>query len=201
MGKAPVITPQRAAEVYEEVLSVRRDYCADNEFFKMTDFWEHLCEESDAWRIKTYRSGKMEDFARRAAVINFEDRVTLTVDETLWADAKKGKLFYNFMLAHEVGHLILDHHSAGAVTKNFQLYGAKGTHNLPPTSEELETNYAAVFLQCGTTLMEPTWSDLQLARIAYSDRSYITKARMASKIRAFQDFLVRPKPKWERIVF
>ena len=198
MGKKPDISIQRAVEVFEESVSVRRAYCADHEFFKMTDFWEELCEGSETWSVRTYRSGIGEDFARKAGVIAFADRVTLSVDEKLWADARKGKWFFNFMLAHEAGHLILDHHARGAVTKNFQLYGPEGTVNLPPNAEELETNYAAVFLQCGVALMKPDLSDLQLARKAYSDRTYIEKARKAVKLEAFQRILNRPKPIRER---
>jgi len=179
---------------------VRRLFCGDAEFFKMTDYWEDLCEDNDSWRINQYRSGQTEDFARRAGVVEFEDRVTLTVDETLWADAKKGKWFFNFMLAHEAGHLMLDHHSNGAVMKNFKLFGPDGTANIPPTAEELETNYAAVFLQCGPALAGTRWTDLELARKAYSDPRYIEKARRAMKVQAFQDHLRRPKPSRGRVV-
>lgn len=201
MKKRPILSVKRAAEIYEEAISCRREYCADSSFFRATDLWEYLCEKSDTWKIKTYRSGETEDFKRKAGVVAFDDRVTLTLDETLWADAKRGNLFYNFMLAHELGHLVLNHHSSGAVTKNFQLYaGPNGMANVPPTAEELETNYAAAFLQCGVALLDPRWDYLQLAKRAFSDPYYVKKAQMVVRLEAFQRHLNRPRPTRERVV-
>lgn len=201
MKSRPTLTTKRAVEIFEEAVAYRRDYCPDTHFFRMTDFWEYLCEDSDTWSIKKYRSGEKEDFKRKAGVSAFAGRVTLTVDQELWDRAARGVLFFNYLLAHEAGHLILDHHARGAVTKHFQLYaGPNGMANLPPTVEELEANYAAVFFQCGVALLEPRLEALVLARRAYSDPNYVKKAQSAVRLDVFRRLLDRPKPKRERTV-
>lgn len=200
MRKGPVISIPRAVEVFKEAIDVRRRYRPDGTFFLMSDFWEFLCEESETWSIKRHHSDKAEDFKRKAGVVAFDGRVTLSVDERLWVGAMRGNGFFNFLLAHELGHLVLDHHAKGAVTKNFQLYaGPNGMSNLPPTVEELETNFAAVFLQCGVALLDTRWSAMELARRAFSDADYVKKAQRAVRLDSFQQLLSRPKP--ERVVF
>ena len=64
-------------EIFEEMVSVRRVYCADTEFFRMVDFWEDLCDEGGLYKIKMYRSNETQDFKRRAGVVAFRDRVVL----------------------------------------------------------------------------------------------------------------------------
>ena len=156
MTKGHCLTTSRAVDIFEEMVSCRRDYCADNEFFRMPDVWEYLCDEEGRWTIKTFRSKETEDFKRKAGVVAFADRVTLTVDEKLLAAAKQGCKLSNFILAHELGHVALDHHARSLVTKHFQLFaGPSGMSNLPPTLEELEANYAGVF---SIGRCRPPWS-------------------------------------------
>lgn len=200
MGKRPTLSTRRAVEIFEEALSVRRLFCGDGEFFRMTDFWQHLCDKEGRWKINAYGSSQNDDFKRKAGVIAFQDRATLTVDERLWEGARRGTLFFNFMLAHEAGHLMLDHHAKGAVTKHFQLFGPTGLSNVPPTDEELETNYAAVFLQCGVALLDDRWTALELARRAHCDPLYVEKALRAVRVPEFQRLLNRPRPKRERVI-
>ena len=201
MKSSQFLTTSRAADIFDEVISCRRMFCADNEFFRMTEFWEDLCDEGGRWSIKTYRSNLSDDFKRKAGVIAFGDRVTLTVDEKLVANAKDGCKLSNFILAHEMGHIALDHHAKGAVTKNFQLFaGPSGMSNLPPTLEELETNYAAVFLQCGVALMDPRLDAVQLAHRAFSDVYYVRKAQKVVQLEVFQRLLNRPKRIYERAI-
>lgn len=201
MSKRPILSIPRAVEIFEQAIDCRREFRADSDFFRMTDLWEDLRDEGGMWQIKTYRSDSTEDFKRKAGVVALAGRATLTVDGQLWEKAKKGDLFFNFMLAHEAGHLLLNHHEKGKVTKHFQLYsGANGASNLPPTVEELETNYAAVFLQCGMALFDTRWDALGLARRAFSDPYYVGKAQTVVRLDAFQRLLYRPKPSRERVV-
>ena len=201
MNSRPFLSTSRAVGIFDEMISVRRMYCADNDFFRMDEFWEYLCDEGNKWSINTYRSNETEDFKRKAGVIAFRDRVTLTVDEKLMARAKQGCKLSNFILAHEVGHLALNHHARSAVTKNFQLFsGPRGMSNLPPTLEELEANYAAVFLQCGVALLDPKWDPLQLARRAFTDVAYVKKAQAIVRLDVFQRELTRERPTFPRVV-
>ena len=201
MKSRPILSTSRAVEIFEETISVRRGYCADKDFFRMDEFWEYLCDESGRWSINTYRSNETEDFKRKAGVVAFGDRVTLTVDEKLMARAKQGCKLSNFILAHEVGHLTLNHHARSAVTKNFQLFaGPSGMSNLPPTLEELEANYAAVFFQCGVALSDARWDPIQLAHRAFSDVSYVKKAQAIIRLGEFQRKLCRQKPTFPRVV-
>jgi hypothetical protein len=194
-------TTARAAEVFHEMISVRRIFCADTEFFRMTDFWKDQCEGSDRWSIRTYRSTDTRGYMRPAGVIAFDDRVGLTVDESLWRKAEGGCPFSNFTLAHEVGHLALDHHAHSATTKNFKLSASsRGMANIPPTLEERETNFAAVFLQCGTALFDQRWSAVDLARRAFSDVYYVQKAQSCVQLDVFKREFYKPKKPVQRVI-
>ena len=201
MNRGNTLSTSRLARVYEEALWARRELYRDSEYFKMPEPWKRMCEAGDNWSIKTYRANEMEDYKRKAAVVAFDGRVKLTLDERLMEKAEQGCMFSNFVLAHEWGHLLLDHHGKGAVTKNFQLYsGPGGMLNIPPTLEELETHYAAVFFQCGIALKSKHLSALELAMRAYSDPKYVKKAQGIVRLEAFERELSRPKPKYERVI-
>lgn len=201
MRRRPVLSTTRTAQVFREMVSLRRDYRQDGTFFRMSEFWEDLCENSDEWTIKPYKSGETEDFKRKAGVVALGDRVTLTVDSKLMDKAKSGCALSNFILAHEVGHLGLDHFARSSMTKNFQLFsGPSGAVNAPPTLEELEANYAAVFFQCGPSLLDKNLDGLQLARQAFSDVYYVRKLQRLVQLDAFKNELYRQQRVSERIV-
>jgi hypothetical protein len=195
------LSPLRAAEIFKEMVECRRIYGADTDFFRMADVWEWLCEDGDC-SIKTYRSVEVEDYQRKAGVISFDGKSILTVDERLMENARKGCLLSNYMLAHELGHLALNHHARGAVIKNFQLFsGPDGMMcNAPPTVEELEANIAAVFFQCGIALMDPRWEAINLARRAFSDIHYVKIAQKIVKGEEFLRELKRQMPKRQRVI-
>ena len=203
MKSKPYLTTSRAVEIYTEMISCRRMFYGDQEFFKATELWEELCSESRSWKINTFRRNSKADLKLKAGVVVLSDLdlVTLTVDEELLAKAKRGGWMENFVLAHELGHIALGHHDKGLVTKNFQVFPSpKGMANIPPTLEEEETNYAAVFLQCGVALEDPRWQPVELARRAFSDPSYVKKAQAAVKLDVFQRELKRPKPRYPRVI-
>ncbi|WP_426033470.1 hypothetical protein [Cypionkella sp. TWP1-2-1b2] len=201
MTKRPFLTTARSVAIFDEMISCRREYCADTDFFRMTDFWEDQCDDEGRWQINKYRSDETEDFKRKAGVIAFDYRVTLSVDEKLMANAKRGCMLSNFILAHEMGHVALGHHLRSATTKNFQLFdGPRGMCNLPPTLEELEANYAGTFLQCGVALFDSKWSPLDLARRAFTNVEYVRKSQRIVGLEVFQRELVRPKPNLISIV-
>ncbi len=195
------LSTSRAVKIYWEALECRRAFAADTDFFKMPDYLEWLFGESERWSIKLFKSNQFEDFKRKASLVVFDHRVKLSVDEKLMAAARRGCWLSNFILAHEVGHLALDHHAMSATTKNFQLFaGPSGMSNIPPTLEELEANVAAVFLQCGPALMNGSLGVVELARRAFSDVTYVKKAKRIVLQDVFQRELRRPRPKRERSI-
>jgi hypothetical protein len=202
MPRPPKITTERAAEIYEEMLLYRRGFYADSEFFKMTELWDRLVSGDGEWKIQLFKSNLGADYARKAGVIALGHRVTLSVDEELWDRAASGCRIANYILAHELGHLGLDHHAKAAVVKNFKLYvGPNGNmSNIPPTLEELEANLSAVFLQCGVALENPRLSAMDLARRAYSDVTYVRKAQTYVRLDVFQRVLRRPRRSVPRVI-
>jgi hypothetical protein len=192
--KRPTLPTERVASIYETALWFRREYAADGEFFRMTDLWRWLRDEGAYVKIKPYKSNEIEDFKRKAGVIAFGDSITLVVDQRLMDRADEGCKLCNYMLAHEAAHLMLEHHRTGGVIKHFQLFaGSSGLANMPPTAEELEANYGAVFLQCGAALENSKWETLRLADRAFSDVRSVMKAQAAVQLNIFQRELDRQK--------
>ena len=131
----------------------------------------------------------------------FEDSVTLIADDELWENAKRGLGFDNFLIAHELGHLILDHHATCAGLKYFQLTKTSaGMSRVVSSVEEREADLAAVFFQCGSALLEATRDDITLARLSYSDVGQIMKARRLVQLDVFHHELRRPRKKVTRVI-
>lgn len=64
------------------------------------------------------------------------------------------------------------------MSKYFQLFATETeVANIPPTIEELETNYAATFFLCGPAIFDLRRDALRLADVAYCDVYYIKKVR------------------------
>ncbi|WP_143710388.1 hypothetical protein [Tabrizicola sp. TH137] len=167
----------------------------------MTDFWKELVDDQGSVSINLFRFGNGSDYPKKAAVIVFGGRVTLTADSKLWENAVRGSYIDNFILAHEAGHVQLDHHARGAVNKHFELYkGEAGFAIRPPTLEEEEANLAAVFLQCGTALEDYRIASSDLAYRAFTDRTYVDRARRFVPLSAFKRNLRRSKPRAMRII-
>ncbi|WP_411890440.1 hypothetical protein [Yoonia sp. SDW83-1] len=202
MSKRPNISARRAAQVFKEAVACRRLFRGDGKFFKMSEFWEYLCAENDCWKIKQTKSGPLSDYQRRAGVVAFGDLMTLVVDSELMRLARLGRGFANFILAHEMCHLMLDHHANAKVIKNFKVVDSEtGKSVLPPTDEELETNYAAIFLQCGMALFDERLSAVELARRAYTDVALVKKAKSLVRIPEFKSELERISKQRPRVVF
>ena len=204
--RRPTISIARAVEVFETMVDLRRRYCGDKEFFTMIDVFEILCDEDlngseDVWRIKTFSTNLKEEYRRKVGVITFDGNVTLSMDQRFLDKARQGCNLCNYTLAHEFGHLALEHHNSNAKIMNFQLFdGQSGNSNLPPNSVELEANYAAVFFQCGDALTDDSMTSIQLARRSYSDFLYVKKAQKIVRLPEFQRILNRPKPQYPRIL-
>lgn len=199
--RRPQITTQRFAEIFGEMVSSRRLFAEDWEFFKMTRVLELLFEEDEGneWKLKTFRSLDAEP---RGAVVALDGKVTLTVDERLLERAEKGQTLANFILAHEIaGHIGLDHHATGALTKHFKLIdGPKGKSNIPKNVEELEADYAGVIFQCGVALMDSTMDPVRLAHLAYSDVSTVKLVQKLVQLEVFKAELARQTKPRERVV-
>jgi Zn-dependent peptidase ImmA (M78 family) len=160
-----------------------------------------MAERQGGPTIKTYKPDTSRELRLRAGVIAFEDQITLVADERLVRRAKEGCKQANFVLAHELGHLGLNHHARGTVVKNFQLFSRKSDMaNIPPTVEELEANYAAVFFQCGVALLDDRIETMDLAHRAFTDVYTLKKVRELVRLDAFKRELHRPKLLVERVV-
>ncbi len=200
MKRKPALTTVRAVDIYRQAISVRRDYCADTEFFKMPDFLRYCEDEAGNWRIKTYASKLGGDHLRRAAVFTLGDQVRLAIDEVMWVRAEKGGQLENFVLAHEASHLLLGHTSKGGTASNFMLSSEGQVNKIIPQNEfELEANIGAVFLQCGIALQQPKWEAFELARRACTDVEHVKKAQKFVQLEVFQRELNRPRPVRPRV--
>ena len=202
MKRRGLIPPtERVVEIYREMLWYRRQLYNDADFFKVPEAWEKICEGNQTYKTKTYRSEITEDFKRRAGIVVLGESATLIADEKLIERAREGCKLSNFILAHEIGHLALDHHARNAKVKNFQLFeGANGLSNIPPTTEEWEANFAAVSFQCGVALEDTKATALELAHRAYSDTKTIRMAQKLVQLDAFQRELRRQSLRYERVV-
>lgn len=203
MRKRPQITTNRAVDNYREMLWVRRELFDDSEFFTMPQALEEICFDGGEWSVRTYKRKPFVEYSPRASAIEFDGRVVITADEELIDRAKRGCYMANFVLAHELGHLALDHHKQEAVTKRFQLFSTTtGMSNIPPNVEEFEANLAAVFFQCGTWLEQRGFSHIELAQRAHSDPRYVKIAQRYVQLDVFQALLNKPEPesKIERVV-
>ncbi|MEM9434696.1 MAG: hypothetical protein AAGA12_12310 [Pseudomonadota bacterium] len=199
-NKKPTISPFQAASVFKEMRDCRREFCNDDKYFKVIEVWEYLASETPEIKIKSFDS-KGEVQSKKAGVVAFGDRFTLIASRELLKRAKNGCWFSNFTLAHELGHIALDHHALGAVVKNFELFASSsGLINDPPTYEELEATFAAVLFQCGVALFDQSWTPVELAKRAYSDPKYIQKAMELCVSPEFKSELARLDQVKKRVV-
>ncbi|MEO0669203.1 MAG: hypothetical protein AAFZ99_14925 [Pseudomonadota bacterium] len=172
--KSPLrICPKKAAGLYRNTVSFRRAYVPDGKFFKASDFWRDAAADIPEVRIK------LHDRSILKASTNALDELTVLVaPKQLFDNADRGCKICNFILAHEAGHISEEHHSENAVSKYFQLFATETeVANIPPTIEELETNYAATFFLCGPAIFDLRRDALRLADVAYCDVYYIKKVR------------------------
>lgn len=72
--------------------------------------------------------------------------------------------------------------------------------NMPPTPEELEANYGAVFLQCGIALRDAKWDTMELANRAHTDFDYVRKVKALVRLEVFEKELRRPKHSPARVI-
>lgn len=187
MNKWPEISTDRAVAIYLDALSCREHGNAHN----IPRLIEDLFSGSSGWKITFYGSEQSDEYEPKAAVIAGFGRYTLVVDRTLWARAKNGDIFANFVLAHELGHISLRHHDHGSIRKHYRLSATEsGLANIPPTVEELEANLWAVFFQCGELLENPTLEAVQLAKASRTDVGYVKRAQRYVNVGSFKRLLL-----------
>lgn len=195
------LTTPRAVEIYREALSIRRELYKDDQFFKAIEAWGKICGDSEKWRTKTYQRRKHEPLKIKAGITEFADIVILTVDAELIERAKNGCKLCNYILAHEMGHLMLDHHAHDTVVKHYQLFSTeRGLANIPPTLEEYEANLAAVFFQCGTHLENSITKTTDLANRAFTDVNAVRAAQQMVQMEVFQEELKKPRRTYPRVI-
>ncbi|MFW5655624.1 MAG: hypothetical protein ACOCYW_08280 [Roseicyclus sp.] len=189
--RRPKISAHRAARVYDEMLSVRRFLMSDGSFRKMPDVWEEFSADLEGYKLSTYRAIEGSKADNKAGVITLGgEGATLITSQGLWERAKAGNLLANTIIAHEIAHLALGHHLRSV--KHFQPKTTDhGLKNIPENDIELETNYAAVFLQCGVAILDPRIDATTLAKQAFADVYQTKKARLLVLQEAFQKELKR----------
>lgn len=195
-----ILTTKEAVRIFEDMVDCRRAFCADNQFFKMTDVWKDLCEGSNEWKVKFYRRGPKDLDRPQAAVAVFDQNVRLTVSEELWADAESGDGVSNFILSHELGHVGEGHNSRFA-TRHFQMAStAKGHAILPMSYYEKVADFAAVAFQCGVALRDRRLTAAGLSNLAFSDQEQVEKAQRLVQSKVFLAELNRPRTAHPRVV-
>lgn len=198
-NQKPSISATCAAMMMREMLWHRREFCSDNEFFKMVDYWDWLAKELPEISIKKFVArGRAE---LKAGVVCFNNRSTLIVPTEMLKKSGEGEKLSNFTLAHEFAHIALDHHAKGAVVKHFQLINTStGVANVPPNIEELEANFAAVFFQIGVALLAPNADPIALANRANTDVTYTRKAIAICSLPEFQREFSKLQHSIERVI-
>ena len=208
MKNKQFLTTTRAVQIFDEMVERRRGFCGDKEFVRMDWVWEELCPDEGTWRIRTYRSRETEGYRRKAGVVQINHDLTLIVDERLFGAAKKGEGLPNFILAHELTHVALDHHAESVGLKHFQLFqSANGMMSIkPPTVVEQEADLGGVIFQCGIALLDERLTDVDLAKKAFTDLSMVKKARRFVRLDVFKRELQRQqqlkssKVKYPRVI-
>jgi len=199
--RQPTLTTSRLADIWLEVQFARDELFEGNEYMKMPEVWSRLSDGNENWKLKISKAKEGDDWKRKASVIEFDGSVTLIADETLWDNAKRGRGFENFLIAHELGHLILNHHQKSATVKHFELTKTKaGMVRRAESIEEREADFAGIFFQCGPALLDLKLDALTLARRAFSDVVEITKVQRLVNLSVFRQELLRPRKRYERVV-
>ncbi len=209
--KTPTISVSRAAEIFGEIVSIRRCYAADHEFFRMEEVWRDLAGESFddeggeelplQINIKEYESPANEDYKRKAAIIAFGNRATVVVDQRMMTSARKGDGLDNFILAHEFAHMALEHHAQFAAIRNFMLsQTSNGGRVIPPDEMELEANFAAVLFLCGPSILEKRADARSLAKKASCDLSELKKVLSYLKVEELRRTIEKARSGIERVI-
>jgi Zn-dependent peptidase ImmA (M78 family) len=99
--------------------------------FDITEFVETMLRthpKGKSLKIQFYdRNFKQDD----PAYVTFKPVVTLHIDRKIWNDAKSGDGYARFVIAHEIGHVVLHDHSAQAFSSDpsFQIRFAEDEHS------------------------------------------------------------------------
>jgi Zn-dependent peptidase ImmA (M78 family) len=99
----------------------RRHGSAHKHTFNISEFVEttlrtHLKQKS--LKIEFYDRDFKQDDPAYVVFDPVQPLVTLYVDRKIWNDAKSGKAYARFVVAHEVGHIVLHDHSAQAFSSD-----------------------------------------------------------------------------------
>lgn len=196
--KPAKISVKRTAELFREMLSTRRLICEDHDFFLASELWELAGDGNNNVRIREYPVS----VNNKAGVLALGERITLLISRDFAQRVKRGEGFANFILSHEYCHLLLGHHSRAAKVLNFELdAGGQIFRIVAPNDQELETNYAAVFLLCGVALLKSDVDEADLARRAHCDVQQVRKAIKAVALPEFKAALEKLNQSRVRVVF
>ena len=168
MKSSQSLDTKRVAQIFSTAITWRNEFCSANGFIKMPDVWNDLCSAGDNWKVKKYVPSNRSEYKPKASVNAVGHSLILTVDTAFWGRAERGERFPNFVLAHELGHVMAGHIDRKASLKHFNL-GQVGAQMMGIVTSELtekEANLAGVFFQCGMSLRDPRWEAKTLAERA-----------------------------------
>jgi hypothetical protein len=156
--------------------------------FNIVDFIENTLPKhlkKGPLKVEFYdRAFKQDDLA----YVSFNP-LTLNVDTKLWADAKIGESYARYVLAHEIGHIVLHDHSAKAFSRD---KSAQITFADDGQSAEWQANTFAGHFLLPTTIVQRI-DDFALLTIQSEvkeevvlDRLLAVRREMRQKSRVFE---------------
>lgn len=182
------LSEARLVHIFHEMNWYRGEFIDEKKFCKMSDVWETYERDVDEVKIKEFNVDKEED-GRVARVVEFAGRFTLIVPSSMMDKARAGDGFSNFQLAHEFSHVALGHHEHGAGKLYFRMTKSErfGYSDQFDDPKEIEASIAAVFFQCGISLLAPDVSASFLAQRAFSDYKWVKRALIICRSTSFQN--------------
>jgi hypothetical protein len=135
-----------------------------------------ICLKGKSLRIEFYNRDFEQDNPAYVIFHPSEPIVTLWVDRKIWEDAKSGDGYARFVLAHEIGHIVLHDHSAQAFSNDpaLQIRFAENEH-----SAEWQANkFAEYFILPDEIVLH--FDDVELLVIFCEAPRILAKQRVAA---------------------
>ncbi len=180
----PTITPKRIVQISRETESWRRLYFDDNHdeakngILNAAKCWEWFASYLPE-TVKIRFDHNLDRTEKRVAfVLKLDPYIRLISSKLKFEKAKKGARFQNFVLAHEIAHIILGHSENSTSAKPFSLHSENGVLKaLAEDVDEVEAHYGAILLQIGDQIFEKDFDVTATLKIAATDE--VTLRRLA----------------------
>ncbi len=93
--------------------------------FDIAEFVEttlaYYCKKKRKAELRIFLFDRANKYDEPANVIFGPGVITLYIDRRIWADAKMGDEYSRFVIAHEIGHIVLHDHNAKAFSSDLSL--------------------------------------------------------------------------------